>query len=257
MAKHIVGLQGGPQLDTATALPSPTPSHLSHLNGRPPNPTQSRQGSLRSPYSLQSPQTPKYSPTSPRSPQGPTRLPRAQPQSRVQPLKSSVIPTKSRFSDFSVDSEEGRIRALYQRITAAQPISYKSVFVDVEEKEDPRPSGIRLKWWLFELLAWTLSLATLCALVLLLHQYNGKKQSAWPSQLFTLNALVALIATFTRVSLLIPITQALSQAKWDWFSNSRWREVRKGKPLGDLEVFDKASRSAYGGLALLWRLKGR
>ena len=166
-----------------------------------------------------------------------------------------MVTTKSRFSDFSIDSEETRVRALYQRITAAQPFSYKSVFVDVEEKEDPRPSGIRLKWWLFELLAWTISLGILFVLFLLLYLYDGKKQSDWPSQVFTLNALVALIATMTRVSMMIPITQALSQGKWDWFSKGRQREVRNGKPLGDLEVLDNASRSAFGSLKLLWKLK--
>ena len=256
MAKHVANERGTPQLNIASSPLSPPPSHSAQANRRFPYPPQSSQGSIRSPYSPRSPQSPKHSLSSSKSPQSPTQAITSRPQSRAQPLKSLGVATKSRFSDFSIDSEEGRIRALYQRITAAQPISYKSVFVDVEEKEDPRPSGIRLKWWLFELLAWTLSLATLCALVLLLRQFDGKQYSAWPSRHFTLNALVALIATAARVSVLIPVAQAISQAKWDWFSNSRRREVRRGRPLEDLEVFDSASRGSYGSLALLWRLKG-
>ncbi|KAL9063067.1 MAG: hypothetical protein Q9157_008444 [Trypethelium eluteriae] len=55
---------------------------------------------------------------------------------------------------------------------------------------------------------------------------------------------------------MVPIAQAISQAKWDWFLNNGRHEVQSGKPLGDLEVFDNASRSIYGSLGLLWRLKG-
>ncbi|KAL9084301.1 MAG: hypothetical protein Q9165_008129 [Trypethelium subeluteriae] len=243
MAQHIERRRDASQQQPNVASSPSSP--LSPQSGQAreyfTNPPQTFQRPIRSPRSTEFPQSPGHSLDS-KSPQSPTQLPRAQPPPGNQPFKHSGVPSKSRFSDFSVDSEETRIRALYQRITAAQPISYKSVFVDVEEKDEPRPSGIRLKWWLFELLAWTLSLATLCALVLLLHQYNGKKQNEWPSRLFTLSALVALIATLTRVSLIIPIAQAISQAKWDWFSNNGKHEVQSGKPLGDLEVFDNASR---------------
>ncbi|KAI9658615.1 MAG: hypothetical protein M1821_002175 [Bathelium mastoideum] len=256
MAPHIAARRDASQPPLITAT-SPSPSHSLQEIKTFPNVPREPSAPLRSPYLHHSPQSPTRSPGSPQTPHGSAHLPRVQPQPRALPLKALGVPCNSRFSDFSVDSEETRIRALYNRITAAQPISYKSVFVDVEEKQDPRPSGIRLKWWLFELLAWTFSLATLCAFVLLLHQYNGKMQSDWPSRAFTLNALVALIATLTRVSLIVPIAQAISQAKWDWFSNKDRHDVRGGKPLADLETFDNASRGPYGGLGLLWRLKGR
>ncbi|KAI9690682.1 MAG: hypothetical protein M1820_009916 [Bogoriella megaspora] len=234
-------------------------------------PPQSPQCRPQSPYSLQllsndkssrSPKSP-LSPHSrirasdpPRPTEDPSQVQRPQTPLRLHSPRSLLNAGRSRFSDFSIDSEETRIRALYQRITAAQPISYKSAFVDVEEKEEPRPSGVRLRWWLSELLASTLSIAVLCALVLLLHNYNGRKESDWPSRLFTLNSVTALLAALTRICFMIPVVQAISQAKWDWFSNGRWREIRSGKPLQDLEAFDKASRGPLGSLRLIWRLSG-
>lgn len=45
----------------------------------------------------------------------------------------------------------------------------------------------------------------------------------------------------------------MSQYKWIWYSGPRTPR----RPLGDLEVFDQASRSVWGSIVLLWRLKGR
>ena len=255
MAVHLAALQEVTlsRPATATSLSSPlSPQWAKSFPSPPPPPKEPP----RSPYSSYSPRSPRRSLASPHSSKGPVQLPKHMPQQKVHALKSAGPPSRSRFSDFSVSSEETRIRALYNRITAAQSNTYRTVFIDVEEKQSPRPHGIRLIWWLFELFAWIFSVTTLCFLVLILHQYDGKKQSDWPSQAFTLNALVALIATLTRASLLVPIAQAISQAKWDWFSNRRWREARGGKPLADLEVFDHASRGVCGSLELLWRFKG-
>ena len=50
-------------------------------------------------------------------------------------------------------------------------------------------------------------------------------------------------------ALIIPTSEALGQLKWNWFHDS--------KAMCDFEIFDKASRGAWGAALLLFGTKGR
>ena len=52
-------------------------------------------------------------------------------------------------------------------------------------------------------------------------------------------------------ALILPISEAIGQLKWTWFSGS------ESKEMIDFEIFDKASRGAWGSFLLLYRTKGR
>jgi hypothetical protein len=52
-------------------------------------------------------------------------------------------------------------------------------------------------------------------------------------------------------ALILPISEAIGQLKWSWFSG------KNSKDAFDFEIFDKASRGAWGSFLLLVRTKGR
>lgn len=64
----------------------------------------------------------------------------------------------------------------------------------------------------------------------------------------TINNVLAKIAS---AALILPISEAIGQLKWTWFHGSR------SKDMIDFEIFDKASRGAWGSFLLLFRTKGR
>ncbi|KAF2853169.1 hypothetical protein T440DRAFT_487629 [Plenodomus tracheiphilus IPT5] len=68
-----------------------------------------------------------------------------------------------------------------------------------------------------------------------------------PSQ--QLLSLVNTLGKVASAALILPTSEALGQLKWNWFhkSNAMW----------DFEIFDKASRGAWGATLLLFRTKGR
>ena len=52
-------------------------------------------------------------------------------------------------------------------------------------------------------------------------------------------------------ALILPISEAIGQLKWTWFHGT------ESKEMIDFEIFDKASRGAWGSFLLLCRTKGR
>ncbi|KAF5018073.1 hypothetical protein F66182_9972 [Fusarium sp. NRRL 66182] len=103
-------------------------------------------------------------------------------------------------------------------------------------------------WWAE--IAWSL-LATglLICLIGLLGAYNEKPVPEWASDV-SLNTAVAVIATVCRASMVIPVSEGLSQLKWNAFAQSQ-------RPLVDLYIFDQASRGPLGSLILLSKTRGR
>lgn len=121
----------------------------------------------------------------------------------------------------------------------------------------PEPPGINpLKsqpWktvlfaWLGELIWSIISLASLVALVALLHRFDKRPLPQWPLGL-TLNTAIALLATFARAAFVIPVSESLSQLKWLWYLRAR--------PLKDFQDFDAASRGVWGSIQLAKTTKG-
>ncbi|KAG9250707.1 uncharacterized protein F5Z01DRAFT_693670 [Emericellopsis atlantica] len=101
-----------------------------------------------------------------------------------------------------------------------------------------------VKAWWQELGCCLLAFGLFGGLVSLLRMYSGESP---PSHLTT---MVATIATICRALTVLPISEGLSQLKWNSFS-------RAERPLADLYAFDQASRGPMGSLQLLLTTRGR
>lgn len=108
-------------------------------------------------------------------------------------------------------------------------------------------------WWLVELLAVAVGIACIVALCAVLKKYDNQPANRFNSLFgvnITLNTLISILSTLGRAALLLAVAECISQLKWKWYrSNDR--------PLADLDVFDQASRGAWGGFLLLWKINVR
>ncbi|KAJ8113489.1 hypothetical protein OPT61_g4394 [Boeremia exigua] len=104
-----------------------------------------------------------------------------------------------------------------------------------------------IKRWLFEITSWTLSAACMGAIVGILIYSQDQPLSQRPLVLGVVNVLSKVAAA----ALILPISEAIGQLKWSWFQDG------KSKEMIDFEIFDKASRGAWGSFLLLFRTKGR
>ena len=130
--------------------------------------------------------------------------------------------------------------------------------VRIAPKAPPKQASVTLKsryeriftkWWLWEILAVLLSFGTFSALVTVLIVYDGRAVSALPERI-SLNAIVSILGTISRTSLMFSITAILCQFKWVLFSG-------RSRRLKDLQLYDEASRGPLGSLGLLIAEKGR
>lgn len=103
-------------------------------------------------------------------------------------------------------------------------------------------------WWGWDILALSLGLAILIAIIAILRVYDGKQQPTW--KLISLNTLLSWLSTVAKGCIAFSLSSGLSQLKWVWFAQRK-------RPLSDLSVFDNASRGLYGSAELLWALKMR
>ena len=115
-------------------------------------------------------------------------------------------------------------------------------------------SGPAILWWLAEILALLVSVLAFAMLIVILAHYNGQRQEEWPYNHFTVNSLVVLLTSLSRVALLLPVASCLAQAKWLYFSSGRGG-VMHAKRLSGLDEFDDASRGISGSLTLLFKTK--
>jgi hypothetical protein len=102
------------------------------------------------------------------------------------------------------------------------------------------------KRWLFEIVCWLISAASLgCIVGIFVHISNTRL--ADQRNLLTLASILGKVAS---AALIVPTTEALGQLKWNWFHDSP-------KAMWDFEIFDKATRGPWGAAMLLYRTKGR
>jgi hypothetical protein len=107
--------------------------------------------------------------------------------------------------------------------------------------------------WRNEMRALVISSAVLAALIAVLYHFDGKPYENTVVSRLTLSGLVALLAIVIRAGLLFAVSACISQSKWIWFTPSDGRtSALAGRPLKNLEQFDKASRGAFGSLRLLF-----
>lgn len=131
--------------------------------------------------------------------------------------------------------------------------------------QDSKPSPNKtariscLRWWLPELFASLLAVASLVSLAIFVRQYHGRSLQELKVDLpswLTFNTLIATLSALTRVALMVPIESAMSQKVWLWLSESRSASKRRGQ-LRDLELSDAASRGSWGSLLLLLKAEKR
>ena len=111
-----------------------------------------------------------------------------------------------------------------------------------------RWSRLAADWWIWELCAVLSSLISLVAIVLILRLHEGRPLPDWPFSI-SINTLISIFATIMSATMLMPIAEGISQAKWHWFQQYH--------PLKDMEVYDQASRGPWGALKLLWDIRWR
>jgi len=121
-----------------------------------------------------------------------------------------------------------------------------------DEKPPPYPKTRWRKWtsfcnrlWFYEVLSTIGSLSCFGTLVYVLALSDNNTQTRWFHNQLTLNSVVALLTTFIKSFMMVPVAAAISQQKWNWFSST-------GRKLRDFGIFDEASRGPLGSFKLLF-----
>lgn len=100
--------------------------------------------------------------------------------------------------------------------------------------------------WFIEIASISLSLISFLAILITLACYNGKILFSWHK--VTINTVISIFATISRVCLMVAVSSALGQWRWNWFYG-------QSRPLADFDTLDAASRGAIGSFRLLWIIK--
>ncbi|KAK4219449.1 hypothetical protein QBC37DRAFT_135978 [Rhypophila decipiens] len=110
---------------------------------------------------------------------------------------------------------------------------------------NPPPSPMKFwRLWGAEILSLSVSIATFCAMIILLRIYQDQPTSKWHSAI-SLNSIIAILSVLFKSSLALPLTAGLSHLKWSRF-------LAKQRPLSEMAQFDKASRDPWGSLGLIY-----
>ena len=104
-----------------------------------------------------------------------------------------------------------------------------------------------------------LSTAFMMAIVGVLVVFDGRPISAWPYSSFSLNSVIALLATGARTSLSFAVTASIGQRKWRWFLQKQYGRgastyATPERSFRDFEAFDDSSRGWYGSLKFLGKI---
>jgi hypothetical protein len=100
-------------------------------------------------------------------------------------------------------------------------------------------------WWWWEIGALCISNICCGLLILFLAKIDGMAVSLW-SFWIQPSAAIAILATFTKTSMMVPVVSCTSQLKWRHFRT-------RHHPLSHLDLVDDASRGPWGALVLLFQ----
>ncbi|KAF1911258.1 hypothetical protein BDU57DRAFT_507084 [Ampelomyces quisqualis] len=104
-----------------------------------------------------------------------------------------------------------------------------------------------IKRWLFEILSVATSAICMGTIIAILASLKDQPLARWPLGL----TIITILSKIASAALILPISEAIGQLKWSWFHG------KKSKDAFDFEIFDKASRGAWGSVLLLLRTKGK
>jgi hypothetical protein len=85
------------------------------------------------------------------------------------------------------------------------------------------------------------------AIVAILASLSNQPLSKWSLEL----TVITVLSKIASAALILPISEAIGQLKWSWFHG------KESKDAFDFEIFDKASRGAWGSVLLLFRTRGK
>ena len=103
-----------------------------------------------------------------------------------------------------------------------------------------------VKFWFWEVAACVFSLLSLASIVGVLSYEDGKPLDGWQWSIPP-TATVSFIGTLGKASLVLVLSQVLSQTKWLHF-----RET-KSTSLQHIRIFDGASRGPLGAMLIIWK----
>lgn len=105
------------------------------------------------------------------------------------------------------------------------------------------------QWWGWEVIGLLISVLCTTAVAVLLDHVHKQPLSDWPFDMEP-NTLISIFTTLAKSSMLVAVTQAINQLKWEFFHS----QPRK---LHHLEAFNDASRGPWGALLFVYRTRGR
>lgn len=108
--------------------------------------------------------------------------------------------------------------------------------------------------WFYETIAICFSAACLAATACLLYAYNKQPLPKLPSGL-TLNAVISILATASKSSLIFAVGECIGQLRWLSFRKAAFRNITK--PLSLVQIYDSASRGPWGSMFMLFYDKGK
>jgi hypothetical protein len=85
------------------------------------------------------------------------------------------------------------------------------------------------------------------AIIAILASLSNQPLSKWSLEL----TVITVLSKIASAALILPISEAIGQLKWSWFHG------KESKDAFDFEIFDKASRGAWGSFLLLFRTRGK
>jgi hypothetical protein len=98
-------------------------------------------------------------------------------------------------------------------------------------------------WWWWEIGGLAFSLLCCIALVGFLWHLDQKPQQIWKHRLEP-NTVLAIISTFVKTAMMVPVVSCISQLKWHHFAS-------KPSSLSYLDIMDRCSRGPWGSFAFL------
>ena len=104
-------------------------------------------------------------------------------------------------------------------------------------------------YWVLEIASCCGSAGALVGIIVFLNAYNGKPSPDWPYGM-TVNSILSWLVQIFTALLLEPIAACLSQVRWNKLSSA-------GCHLSDVNLYDFASRGAFGCISLIWHSKFR
>lgn len=163
------------------------------------------------------------------------------------PSVSAFKTTSPRSTDESRTAKHTATWSSSTNTTVVSPES-SSLTSDGKSKAGRKAVLSSHETWIFEIMALVVALGAVAAIIGVAAHYNGRALPDWPHDI-TLNALIALLATFANATISACLSSGTSQAKWIRFKNS-------SAPLSDMEIFDDASRGSWGSMKLLVAARG-